>query len=298
MPAQVKLCMLMVLLAPLCLARYTPSEHDNGGSGDYTMGTLPTSPLNNALSTNLPEDEVKNSNNGTTTNKTLLDGILDFFKEYMLLMVVVGSLVFMMIFIVCAAVIVRQKHQATAYYPSSFPKKKYVDEKDRSGGSQAFSEVPEITSDANVEEPVDCSKKLQADIVAAAHGLKSPCKPVANGEPAKIEEQPKLDENTKLEEVKGKVEEVPSGAAGTKMPEKTEPVPDAPSGTEGALPPNKCAEPSANEGGKTVEKANDPVPAAKGDSNAAKDSAPEAASNECSGPPATATQTSDASPEV
>ncbi|XP_009958538.1 PREDICTED: transmembrane protein 119, partial [Leptosomus discolor] len=80
------------------------------------------------------------------------------------------------------AVIVRQKHKASAYYPSSFPKKKYVDQRDKVGGTRAFSEVPEKAPDPGAEEPLDCSQQLQADILAAAQNLKSPLKaPLANG---------------------------------------------------------------------------------------------------------------------
>ncbi|NXN61233.1 TM119 protein, partial [Rynchops niger] len=94
----------------------------------------------------------------------------------------VGSLAFVLLFIICAAVIVRQKHKASAYYPSSFPKKKYVDERDKAGGARAFSEVPEKAPDPGAEEPLDGGRQLQADILAAAQNLKSPPKAsLANG---------------------------------------------------------------------------------------------------------------------
>ncbi|XP_054248898.1 transmembrane protein 119 [Indicator indicator] len=112
----------------------------------------------------------------------LLEGLADFFKEYMLLAVVVGSLAFVLLFIICAAVIVRQKHKASAYYPSSFPKKKYVDQRDKVGGPRDFTEVPEKAPDPGAEEPLDSNQQLQADILAAAQNLKSPPKAsLANG---------------------------------------------------------------------------------------------------------------------
>ncbi|XP_027432286.2 transmembrane protein 119 [Zalophus californianus] len=105
-----------------------------------------------------------------------LDGIVDFFRQYVMLIAVVGSLVFLLMFIVCAALITRQKHKASAYYPSSFPKKKYVDQSDRAGGPRAFSEVPDRAPNGRPEEALDSSQQLQADILAATQNLKSPAR--------------------------------------------------------------------------------------------------------------------------
>nr|XP_025745149.1 transmembrane protein 119 [Callorhinus ursinus] len=105
-----------------------------------------------------------------------LDGIVDFFRQYVMLIAVVGSLAFLLMFIVCAALITRQKHKASAYYPSSFPKKKYVDQSDRAGGPRAFSEVPDRAPDGRPEEALDSSQQLQADILAATQNLKSPAR--------------------------------------------------------------------------------------------------------------------------
>ncbi|XP_039083246.1 transmembrane protein 119 [Hyaena hyaena] len=110
-----------------------------------------------------------------------LDGIVDFFRQYVMLIAVVGSLVFLLMFIVCAALITRQKHKASAYYPSSFPKKKYVDQSDRAGGPRAFSEVPDRAPDGRSEEALDSSQQLQADILAATQNLKSPTRAALGG---------------------------------------------------------------------------------------------------------------------
>uniref|UniRef100_A0A8C3EZX5 Uncharacterized protein n=1 Tax=Corvus moneduloides TaxID=1196302 RepID=A0A8C3EZX5_CORMO len=168
--------------APAAAPRHRPvlPEPAGSGDGDEASATLPAQPVTPRIS-----PTVGDAPGTTVTNSSapgVLDGLVDFFKEYLLLVVVVGSLSFVLLFIICAAVIVRQKHKASAYYPSSFPKKKYVDERDKSGGARAFSEVPEKAPEAGAEEPLDGSRQLQADILAAAQNLKSPPKaPLANG---------------------------------------------------------------------------------------------------------------------
>ncbi|NXV20103.1 TM119 protein, partial [Cepphus grylle] len=225
------LLMLLMLLAATrarsAAPRHTAVLPDGGGSGDgeevsaappvhrVTPGTGPT--VGDAAGT-------------TVTNSSapggVLDGLVDFFKEYMLLVVVVGSLAFVLLFIICAAVIVRQKHKASAYYPSSFPKKKYVDERDKAGGARAFNEVPEKAPDPGAEEPLDGGRQLQADILAAAQNLKSPPKAsLANG--ARGEQKPPPEEEEKEEE-----EEEGSQKSGDGQP--AEPPPQNPSSEEAA----------------------------------------------------------------
>ncbi|XP_057234052.1 transmembrane protein 119 [Malurus melanocephalus] len=176
------LVLLAVAPAQAAAPRHRPVLPDTAGSGDgeEASATLPVHPVTPRISPtvgDMPGTTVTNS-----SAPGVLDGLVDFFKEYLLLVVVVGSLSFVLLFIICAAIIVRQKHKASAYYPSSFPKKKYVDERDKSGGARAFSEVPEKAAEAGEEELLDGGRQLQADILAAAQNLKSPPKaPLANG---------------------------------------------------------------------------------------------------------------------
>ncbi|XP_056677607.1 transmembrane protein 119 isoform X2 [Monodelphis domestica] len=167
---------------------------DNGGSGEMEGSSAsspslapPRSPAFSPTSVGPPPTALA----GPSPPTNFLDGIVDFFREYMLLISVVGSLAFVLLFIICAAVIVRQKHKASAYYPSSFPKKKYVDQRDRTGGPRAFSEVPDKAPDARPDDPaLDSSRQLQADILAATQNLKSPTKgPLANGDGGRAEER-------------------------------------------------------------------------------------------------------------
>uniref|UniRef100_A0A8C3FH15 Transmembrane protein 119 n=1 Tax=Chrysemys picta bellii TaxID=8478 RepID=A0A8C3FH15_CHRPI len=237
MAAPATVCVLLMLMAPLCITRSTRIHatvlDDNSGSGDNPGASIPSS-----ASVNLG------------VNPT-----------YMLLIIVVGSLVFVLLFIVCAAVIVRQKHKASAYYPSSFPKKKYVDQNDRSGGAKAFSEVPEKAPETHPEEPVDSSKQLQADILAAAQNLKSPAKVcMANGDGTKIEDKPpkEEEEGTKVEDDKLTAECVSKEQAAPQ--EKAEPAKETPAPNCTAETEAKGEEPPSIEEVQHVEQANESSP--------------------------------------
>lgn len=203
---------------------------------------------------------------GPVPPTSLLDGIMDFFRQYVMLIAVVGSLTFLIMFIVCAALITRQKHKATAYYPSSFPEKKYVDQRDRAGGPRAFSEVPDRAPDSRPEEGLDSSQQLQADILAATQNLRSPAralpgsgegtKPVKGGlEEEEEEEVLNSQEEAQEAPVCGVTEEklgvpeksasaeaegVPATSEGQGGPERSFPVAQESQGAAGS-PESSCA---------------------------------------------------------
>lgn len=180
--------LLLLLRTPPAAAYSVPLQaaflEDAGGSGEAegssaSSPSLPP-PRTPALSpTSLGPQPTPLAGPRPPTN--FLDGIVDFFRQYVMLIAVVGSLAFLLMFIVCAALITRQKHKASAYYPSSFPKKKYVDQSDRAGGPRAFSEVPDRAPDGRSEEARDSSQQLQADILAATQNLKSPARAALGG---------------------------------------------------------------------------------------------------------------------
>ncbi|XP_040299589.1 transmembrane protein 119 [Herpailurus yagouaroundi] len=195
--------LLLLLRALPAVAYSVPLQaaflEDTGGSGEAegssaSSPSLPP-PRTPALSpTSLGPRPTPLAGPRPPTN--FLDGIVDFFRQYVMLIAVVGSLVFLLMFIVCAALITHQKHKASAYYPSSFPKKKYVDQSDRAGGPRAFSEVPDRAPDGRSEEALDSSQQLQADILAATQNLRSPARAaLGGGDGARMEGKSEEDES-------------------------------------------------------------------------------------------------------
>ncbi|OCT98159.1 transmembrane protein 119 [Xenopus laevis] len=225
-------CVFLIITFPLCLARYTTSYSDlPAGSGDGELVTA-MSPNQSHDLINLTTEGPGSFSNGTANHVNIFDKITKFLKEYMLLAIVVGTLIIMLIFVVCGAIIMSHKHKASAYYPSSFTQKEYVNHKDRSGGTKAFNEIPEKAQDAKAEEVQDSSKQLQADILNVAQNLKSPAKGGSNKEEHKIQEEtndPKVEtttedkngatnDNTHVESPSGEAEENQSERANEPNP--------------------------------------------------------------------------------
>nr|XP_044989062.1 transmembrane protein 119 [Jaculus jaculus] len=190
-PSLLLLLLSLLLLQPA--AAYSVSLpatflEDVGGSGEAEEGPSATSPglppppgtpaLGPTLGGRRPPQPTaaQEEEGGAAPPTSFLEGIEDFFRQYVLLIAVVGSLAFLLMFIVCAALITRQKHKATAYYPSSFPKKNYVDQRDRAGGPRVFSELPDRAPDSRADETPDSPQQLQADILAATQNLRSPAR--------------------------------------------------------------------------------------------------------------------------
>lgn len=103
-----------------------------------------------------------------------------FLEENMFLILLWCSLTVLTFLIVCGAIIMSRRRKVNAYYPSSFPSRMYVDQRDKAGGTKLFNEVPERATPEQQAEPFDSHKELQAAIMRAAKSLRTPSKAAAD----------------------------------------------------------------------------------------------------------------------
>lgn len=130
---------------------------------------------------------VSNSSNQATppspvqVETDFLSQAVSFLEENMLLILVSCSLIILTFLIVCGAVVMSHRRKVNAYYPSSFPSRMYVDQRDKAGGAKLFNEVPEKAAPEQQAEPLDSHKELQAAIMKAAKNLRTPSKAAGDG---------------------------------------------------------------------------------------------------------------------
>ncbi|XP_019937376.1 transmembrane protein 119b [Paralichthys olivaceus] len=114
----------------------------------------------------------------THVETDFLSQVVSFLEENMLLILVTTSFILLVFLIICGAIFMSRRRKVNAYYPSSFPSKMYVDQRDKTGGAKPFNDVPEKPAPEQESEPVDSHRQLQADIMRAAKRLRTPNKSV------------------------------------------------------------------------------------------------------------------------
>lgn len=164
-----------------------------------------------------------------------LSQAVTFLEENMLLILVSCSLILLSCLIVCGAIFMSHRRKVNAYYPSSFPSKMYVDQRDKSGGAKLFNEVPEKAAPEPQAELLDSHKELQAAIMKAAKNLRTPTKPVADaaGGPGTVVEDHRPEDSPKPDS--SVPDNQPAGVPEEKEPSE-QPESDAAPGTGGPEP--------------------------------------------------------------
>ncbi|XP_038675631.1 transmembrane protein 119b [Scyliorhinus canicula] len=169
----------------------SPNSAESSGSLESDTSATDVSFTSTETSTFISSTNSIITNEPTTSKPvTVAAAIMDFIQQHMNLIIIAGVLLILLIVIVCTVILVKQNYNASAYYPSSYPKKKYVDEQDRGGSAKTFNEIPEKVNEESKEDGGSSSEQLQADIRTATHNLKkkSPSKSEADaaeqGEPA------------------------------------------------------------------------------------------------------------------
>lgn len=191
--------------------------------------SLPTSNLSSVYQTT-PVDT-------TQEDTDFLRELVGFLEENKLLILVAGTLLLLVFLIICGAIFMSRRRKVNAYYPSSFPSKMYVDQRDKTGGTKPFNEIQEKAAPEQESEPVDSHKQLQADIMRAAKSLRTPNKSADAAErsdPSQKAADHSLEGSSKpdvsildqqppsLPEEKGLCEVPDSGAAATAEPSPSE----------------------------------------------------------------------------
>ncbi|XP_028828843.1 transmembrane protein 119b [Denticeps clupeoides] len=148
---------------------------ESSGDGEELDFLIPTSGSTN--NTAFPPSTADTSGK-THTRPFHVGQIVNFFRENLFPILVISSLLILIILIFSSAYVLSRKRKISAYYPSSFPAKMYVDERDKSGGLKVFNEVPEKPPGSSDGELVDSAKRLQADILMIAKNLRTPGKGV------------------------------------------------------------------------------------------------------------------------
>uniref|UniRef100_UPI003AAB8562 transmembrane protein 119b n=1 Tax=Centroberyx gerrardi TaxID=166262 RepID=UPI003AAB8562 len=199
-------CISSSLATPLPLQVSLEGSAD--GEEPSNLAPSPSTPATGGLSS-----EYQTTPGGHSHLDTVfLNQLVNFLQKNLLFILVGATLLLVIFLIICGAVFMSRRRKVNAYYPSSFPSKMYVDQRDKTGGAKPFNEVPEKAPRGQEPEPVDSRKQLQADIMRAAKSLrtanKSPDVGEGNDPCEKIaEDSPKPDASTVDKELSNLLEQ-------------------------------------------------------------------------------------------
>ena len=183
---QIGLCVVFCISRSLA----TPLPFFSPLEGSTDEEDISNSNLTSSLPTTYPFSEYQTTPVGPTHMETdFLSQIVNFLEENILLILVATTFILLVFLIICGAIFMSRRRKVTAYYPSSFPSKMYVDHRDKTGGVKPFNEVPEKPAPEQVSEPVDSHKQLQADIMKAVKSLRTPNKSVDTAEESDLSQK-------------------------------------------------------------------------------------------------------------
>lgn len=158
------------------LATPLPLQVSQEGSADgEDTGNLVLSP-SPAATSHLSSEYQTTPGGHTHVDTVFLNQVVEFLQKNLLFIIVGCTLILVTFFTICGVVFMSHRRKVSAYYPSSFPSKMYVDQRDKTGGAKPFSEVPEKPLHGQESEAVDSSKQLQAEIMRATKSLRTPNK--------------------------------------------------------------------------------------------------------------------------
>lgn len=180
---QIGLCVVFCISSSLATPFYSSLEGSTDEEELISLNfSLPTRNLSSEYQTTPVEPAQEESD--------FLNQLVNFLEENMLLILVAATLIILVLLMICGAIFMSRRRKVNAYYPSSFPSKMYVDDRDKTGGAKLFNEVQEKAAPEQESEPVDSHKQLQADIMRAAKSLRTPNKSIDSAERSDPSQKP------------------------------------------------------------------------------------------------------------
>ncbi|XP_059843916.1 transmembrane protein 119b [Hypanus sabinus] len=198
--------LMLLQLVPAIMGRYTTKSISNytnitamssveaSGISETEVTNASVPYFTSEVSTDVDITSVSyTSSPAITSSKPPLIGtiIMEFILKHMVFIIIAAVALVLLLIIVCTIIFMKLS-KGSAYYPSSFPTKKYVDEQDKRGSSKNFEEVTGMISGEPKEDTVNSTEQLQSDILSVNHNLKKKA-------PSKGEEKQEVDASGKGE---------------------------------------------------------------------------------------------------